>query len=68
MGATRLRNFRIPDDEYDPAKAKAATRGETVTDVVRRALVEYVRPVHDPTCPHFDAASLSACPNTKEET
>ena len=41
-GNTTRRTFRIPDDEYDPAQVKATTRGETVTDVVRRALREYV--------------------------
>jgi len=41
-GTTR-RTIRIPDEEYEPAKAKAAERGETITDVVRRALREYVQ-------------------------
>lgn len=39
---TKLRNFRIDDDVYDPARDKAKDRGETLTDVVVRALREYV--------------------------
>lgn len=38
---TPIRSMRIPDDEWHPAQEKAAERGETVTDVVRRALREY---------------------------
>ena len=34
---------RIPADLRDAAKAKAAERGETLTDVIRRALEEYAR-------------------------
>jgi len=33
---------RIPDDEWIPAKDKAAKEGETMTDVIRRALRRYV--------------------------
>lgn len=40
---TRLRNFRIDDDLYLPAKAKAEERGETLTEVVRDALERYVK-------------------------
>ncbi len=40
---TPLRSFRIPDEVYKAAQAKAATRGESVSDVVRRALERYVR-------------------------
>lgn len=40
---TPIRSFRIPDEVYLPAKAKAAERGDTLTDVVRKALEEYVR-------------------------
>lgn len=42
MSNTPARNVRIPDDEWDAAKAVAAERRESVTDVVRRALREYV--------------------------
>lgn len=40
-GPTTLRAFRLEDAIYDPAKEVAAIRGETLTDVVRRAFVEY---------------------------
>lgn len=40
---TKIRAFRIPDEEYEPAQETARRKGETVTDVVRRALVSYVR-------------------------
>jgi len=39
---TPIRNIRVPDDEWEAAKAKAAERGESVTEVVRRALRRYV--------------------------
>lgn len=35
--------FRIPDEEWLPAKERAAQQGETMTDVLRRALREYVQ-------------------------
>lgn len=38
---TPQRSFRIPNDVYDAAKVKAAAKGETVTDVVVRALKRY---------------------------
>jgi NRPS condensation-like uncharacterized protein len=37
------RSFRIPADLYRQVKAKAAERGETVTDVIVRAFKRYVR-------------------------
>lgn len=37
------RLFRIPDELYKAAQAKAAERGETVSDVVRKALERYVK-------------------------
>ena len=38
------RTFRpYPPDVWDDAKAIAAARGESVTDVLNRALVDYVR-------------------------
>ena len=40
---TPQRTFRIPTDLYVAAKAKAAENGETVTDVIVRALRRYVR-------------------------
>lgn len=38
---TPLRSFRIPDDIYEAAQRKAAEKGESVSDVVRRALDRY---------------------------
>jgi predicted HicB family RNase H-like nuclease len=40
---TPLRSFRIPDEVYKAAQAKAAAKGESVSDVVRRALERYVK-------------------------
>lgn len=42
VGKTPIRAFRVPDDLWSQVKAAAASRGETVTDVVRRALEDYV--------------------------
>lgn len=33
--------MRVPDDEWIPARDKAAEEGETMTDVIRRALRKY---------------------------
>ena len=40
---TPIRSFRIPEDLYEQAKAKAAERGESLTDVVKAALERYVK-------------------------
>ncbi|WP_155290786.1 hypothetical protein [Rhodococcoides fascians] len=40
---TTIRGFRIDDDLYDAARAAAEFNGETLSDVVRRALVGYVK-------------------------
>ena len=40
---TPRRTFRIPTPRYERAQAKAVERGETVTDVVNRALERYGR-------------------------
>ncbi len=40
---TTLRNVRIPDALWDAAKANAEKRGESVSDVIRRALERYVK-------------------------
>ena len=45
---TPTRTFRAPDEEWDPAKERAAEEGETVTDVLRRALREYVAEEEEP--------------------
>lgn len=39
---TPLRNVRVETDLWQQAKDKATAEGETVSDVVRRALREYV--------------------------
>lgn len=43
MPATPHRSVRVPDDLWQAAKRKAAERGETLTSVIIRALVRYVR-------------------------
>ena len=35
------RTVRVPDDEWEAAKAKAAEKGETLSEVIRRALRRY---------------------------
>ncbi len=40
---TPLRSVRVPSPLWEAAKAKAAERGETVTDVLVRALERYVK-------------------------
>lgn len=40
--ATPLRNFRIPDDEYQAAQAKAKQEGTSLTTVVRELLRAWV--------------------------
>lgn len=41
--ATPVRSVRIPDELWDALRARADERGETVTDVVLRALRVYLR-------------------------
>lgn len=41
-GTTR-RTIRIHDDLWDTASQKAEAAGESVSDVIRRALEEYVK-------------------------
>jgi hypothetical protein len=41
--ATPKRGVRVADDLWHAAKRAAKDRGETITDVIRRALEEYVR-------------------------
>lgn len=43
-GKTPHRTVRIADDVWQPAMERAAENDETVSEVVRRALVEYVTP------------------------
>lgn len=40
---TPQRTVRVPDDLWLAVKRKAAQRGETVTDVIVRALRRYIR-------------------------
>lgn len=40
---TPVRSFRIPDDVYLPALAKAQARGDSLAEIVRTALIDYVR-------------------------
>jgi hypothetical protein len=35
------RTIRVPDDEWRAAQEKAAERGETLSEVIRRALKRY---------------------------
>lgn len=42
------RAIRVPDDLWQAALAAADKRGETVSDVVRRALQRYVRSIDRP--------------------
>jgi predicted DNA-binding protein len=39
---TPIRGFRIPDELYRAAQAKAADEGRTLTDVVREFLENYI--------------------------
>lgn len=36
------RSVKVPDERWTRAKAKAAERGETITDVINRKLEEYL--------------------------
>ena len=36
-------SVRIPDEIWEAAKRKAADHGETITDVILRALKRYIR-------------------------
>lgn len=40
---TPVRSFRVDDEVYDAAKAKADREGESLSEVVRRLLEEYAR-------------------------
>ena len=43
QGETPIRTVRVPDELWEAAKRAASDRGETVTDVLLRALERYVR-------------------------
>lgn len=38
-----MHSFRVSDELWEAAKAKATERGETITDVLRKALDRYVK-------------------------
>lgn len=40
---TPSRNVRVPDDLWDAAMSKALDRGESLSEVIRRALEKYVK-------------------------
>lgn len=40
---TKHRSIRVEDALWDPAKAKADAAGVNLSEVIRRALAEYVR-------------------------
>ena len=42
VGASRVRQFRCSDELWTRAGAKATEDGETVSDVIRRLLLDYV--------------------------
>lgn len=45
--ATPNRTVRIADELWEAAQRKAADNGETITEVIRRALQRYVRDYED---------------------
>jgi hypothetical protein len=45
---TKIRNVRVPDDEWLPALEVARDRGETLASVLRAALARYVS-LHRPS-------------------
>lgn len=51
----KQRNIRIPDREWDPAAERAAEQGETMTDVVRRAVRNYAADEEGPESIIMDA-------------
>lgn len=40
---TPSRNVRVPDDLWNDAMSKALDRGESLSEVIRRALEKYVK-------------------------
>jgi predicted HicB family RNase H-like nuclease len=40
---TPMRSLRVADDLWAAAQVKAAARGETLSDVIRKALERYVK-------------------------
>ena len=46
MAATRARSVRVADEVWIAALVRARNEGTTVTDVIVKALREYVTPKH----------------------
>lgn len=44
---TKNRVVRVSDEVWDAAKSRAEANGETVSDVIRRALVDYAQLPND---------------------
>jgi predicted DNA-binding protein len=38
----RIRTFRVPDELWEEAQKVAAQRGQTLSEVIRKALEEYI--------------------------
>jgi len=41
-GVTPVRNLRVPDGIWEPAKAKAKAEGHTLTAVITEFLTDYI--------------------------
>lgn len=68
MGPTPLRNFRVPDDIWDAAKARAATENAELSALIRGWLTDYAagRRRHGPGRP--DTVTLSRAEMEKLKT
>lgn len=54
QGNIPLRSVRVPDEEWRAAQQEAKLRGETVSEVVRRALRKYGRGSRGTTGPEVE--------------
>jgi predicted HicB family RNase H-like nuclease len=45
---TPQRTVRVPDEVWDEARAAAERQGESISDVIRRSLEDYVKRNQDP--------------------
>ena len=61
-GNTPHRTIRISDGVWNAAKAIAAKRSETMTDVIERSLRGYIRR-HSPELHHDDTPSDGSSPS-----
>ncbi|MER7278360.1 hypothetical protein ABT369_28365 [Dactylosporangium sp. NPDC000244] len=61
-GKTPIRNFRVKAEHYDPAVRIAWARGESLTDVVEKAIAAYARRHRDedPGAEAYEAARTAA--------